>query len=32
MAMTLDTYSHAIPGLQHDAAVTVAGLVAGGQG
>ena len=30
VAMTLDVYSHAIPALQQDAAVTVAGLVSGG--
>jgi integrase len=31
VAMTLDVYSHAIPALQQDAAVTAAGLVSGGE-
>jgi hypothetical protein len=29
VAMTPDIYSHAIPALQHDAAATIADLVAG---
>ena len=38
VAMTLDTYAHAIPALQHDAATAIADLInsaaaaAGGQG
>jgi integrase len=32
VAMTLDTYSHAIPDLQEEAAATVAGLIFGGMG